>query len=122
MTVLADNVLALLRQRIEHAHRHSHPELELDAAAAPASATAARRRRPPQLLLKRLLLLGSRLRPKQLATSKRKPTSVQAKGCVNSSIARSHVSTARIPSPSRHCTVAGFFVFHQTTYGVLNAY
>ena len=33
------------------------------------------------------------MRPKQLATSKRKPKAAQAKGYVDGSIARSHVST-----------------------------
>ena len=47
-------------------------------------------------IVKHLLLLASRMSPKQLATSKRKPKSDKAKGYVDGSIARSHVSTARV--------------------------
>ena len=50
----------------------------------------------PRQLVERLLLLARRMSPKQLATSKRKPKSAQAKGYVDGSIARSHVSTARV--------------------------
>jgi hypothetical protein len=50
----------------------------------------------PRQLVDHLLLLGSRMNPQQLATSKRKPKDAQAKGYVDGSIARSHVSTARM--------------------------
>jgi hypothetical protein len=49
----------------------------------------------PRLLGQRLLLPATQMSPKQLATSKRKPKSAQAKGQVDGT-PRSHVSTARI--------------------------
>ena len=110
MAVLAYNVLALLKQFIEHAHRHSHPELDVStyhlAVDIAADYGPMLRMLPiehlpcagddPQQLARHLVLLGSRMSPKQLATSKRKPKAAQAKGYVDGSIARSHVSTARI--------------------------
>lgn len=50
----------------------------------------------PQRLVGHLLLLARRMSPKQLATSKRKPKTAQAKGYVDGFIARAHVSTARV--------------------------
>ena len=110
VAVLAYNVLALLKQLIEHAHRHSHPALDvstyhLAVDIASDYGTMLRivppERLPraddaPHLLLDRLLLLASRMSPRQLATSKRKPKPTQAKGYVDASIARAHVSTARV--------------------------
>lgn len=110
VAVLAYNVLALLKQFIEHAHRHSHPELDVSTyhlAVDIASDYAAilcmlapeqwpRADDDPHSLGQRLLLLATRMSPKQLATSKRKPKSAQAKGYVDASLARSHVSTARV--------------------------
>ena len=110
VAVLAYNVLALLKQLTEHAHRHSHPELEVSTYHLAVDITSdygpmLRMLPPEQLpratgdpgqLVERLLLLASRLSPKQLATSKRKPKSPQTKGYVDGSIARSHVSTARV--------------------------
>lgn len=110
VAVLAYNVLALLKQFIEHAHRHSHPELDVStyhlAVDIAADYGPMLRMLPiehlpcagddPQQLARHLVLLGSRMSPKQLATSKRKPKAAQAKGYVDGSIARSHVSTARI--------------------------
>lgn len=110
VAVLAYNVLALLKQLIEHAHRHSHPELDVSTyhlAVDIASDYGTMQRMlpperlpcaddPPQQLLERLLRLASRMSPKQLATSKRKPKSAQAKGYVDGAIARTHVSTARV--------------------------
>ena len=110
VAVLAYNVLALLKQLIEHAHRHSHPALDvstyhLAVDIASDYGTMLRILPPerlpradddPHLLLDRLLLLASRMSPRQLATSKRKPKPTQAKGYVDASIARAHVSTARV--------------------------
>jgi len=110
VAVLAYNVLALLKQLIEHAHRHSHPELDVstyhlavDIAAdyGPMLRLLAPQHWPradddPGQLLEHLLLLAKRMSPKQLATSKRKPKAAQAKGYVDSSVARAHVSTARV--------------------------
>ena len=110
VAVLAYNVLALLKQLIEHAHRQSHPELDVstyhlavDIASdyGPMLRMLPSEHWPqahadPRQLVDHLLLLGSRMSPKQLATSKRKPKNVQPKGYVDGSIARSHVSTARV--------------------------
>lgn len=110
VAVLAYNVLALLKQLIEHAHRQSHPQLDVSTyhlAVDIASdygpmlrllppAHWPRADDDPQLLIEHLLLLASRMSPKQLATSKRKTKDAQAKGYVDGTIARSHVSTARV--------------------------
>lgn len=108
--MLAYNVLALLKQLIEHAHRPSHPELDVStyhlAVDIASDYGPMLRMLPPEhwpradddprQLLERLLRLASRMSPKQLATSKRKPKTDQATGYVDGSIARSHVSTARV--------------------------
>lgn len=110
VAVLAYNVLALLKQFIEQAHCHDHPELDVstyhlavDIASDYGSMLRLlpseqlpRADDDPQQLAQRLLRLGRCMSPKQLATSKRKPKSAQAKGYVNGSIARAHVSTARV--------------------------
>jgi len=110
VAVLAYNVLALLKQFIEHAHRQSHPQLDVstyhlavDIAAdygpmlriVPSQQWLGADDDPGQLV-ERLLLLAERMSPKQLATSKRAPKAAQATGYVEGSIARSHVSTARV--------------------------
>lgn len=110
VAVLAYNVLAVLKRLIEHAHRQSHPELDvstyhLAVDIAADYGTMLRMLPPEQLpraagdagrLLKRLLRLASRMSPKQLATSKRKPKVAQTKGYVDGAVARAHVSTARV--------------------------
>lgn len=110
VAVLAYNVLALLKQFIEQAHCDSHPQLDVSsyhlAVDIAADYGTMLSMLPPQhwphadddlrQLADRLLLLGRRMSPKQLATSKRKPKDGQAKGYVDGSIARSHVSTARV--------------------------
>lgn len=110
VAVLAYNVLAVLKQLIEHAHRQSHPELDvstyhLAVDIAADYGTMLRMLPPEQLprpggdvgrLLERLLRLASLMSPKQLATSKRKPKVAQAKGYVGGAIARAHFSTARL--------------------------
>lgn len=110
VAVLAYNVLALLKQFIEHAHRHSHAELDvstyhLAVDIASDYGTMLRMVAPehlphadddPQQLVDHLLLLAKRMSPKQLATSKRKPKAAQAKCYVDGVTARSHVSTARV--------------------------
>lgn len=110
MAVLAYNVLAVLKQLIEHAHRQSHPQLDVStyhlAVDIAADYGTMLRMLPPERLpcpdghdgslLERLLRLASRMSPRQLATSKRKPKVVQAKGYVQGSIARAHVSTDRV--------------------------
>lgn len=112
VAVLAYNVLALLKQFIEQAHRQSHPQLDVSTyhlavditsdygpmlhMLPPEQLPRADDDDDPGQLAERLLLLGSRMNPKQLATSRRKPKAVQAKGYVEGAIARSHVSTARV--------------------------
>ncbi len=110
VAVLAYNVLALLKQFIEHVHRHSHPQLDvstyhltvnISADYGPMLRLLAPEHWPradddPRQLADRLLRLASRMSPRQLATSKRKPKTAQAKGYVDGTIARSHVSTARV--------------------------
>lgn len=110
VAVLAYNVLAVLKQLIEHAHRQSHPELDVStyhlAVDIAADYGTMLRLLPPErlprpdgaagALLERLLRLAGRMSPTQLATSKRKPKTVHAKGYVDGAIARAHVSTDRV--------------------------
>lgn len=110
VAVLAYNVLALLKQFIEHAHRQSHPQLDVStfhlAVDIASDYGPMLRMLPPEhwpradddprQLVDRLLLLASRMSARQLATSKRKPKNAQAKGYVDGAMARSHVSTARV--------------------------
>jgi len=104
------DMLALLKQFIEHAHRDEHPELDVStyhlAVDIASDYGAMLRMLPPEQrpqaegdpgqFVEHLLRLASRMSPKQLATSKRKPKVAQAKGYVDGTIARSHVSTARV--------------------------
>jgi len=110
VAVLAYNVLALLKRFIEQAHHHSHPELDvstyhLAVEIASDYATMLRMLGPEHLprpdddpwqLTRHLLRLASRMNPKQLATSKRKPKVKQTKDYVGAAVARAHVSTARV--------------------------
>ena len=110
VAVLAYNVLALLKHFIEHAHRDNHPKLDVSTYHLAVDITSdygpMQRMLPPEYLpradkdlprrVEHLLLLAKRMSPRQLATSKRKPTSAQTKGYVDASIARLHVSTARV--------------------------
>jgi hypothetical protein len=55
----------------------------------------------PQALAERLLCLARRIQPKQVATSKCGPKVDKPKGYVDGSIARAHVSTARVLQQAR---------------------
>jgi IS4 transposase len=114
--VLAYNVLALLKRVIEQAHRATHPELDVStfhltveitsgyeamALALPPEHLPCASDLPPPQLMQRLLTLAARLKPKQLASSKRAPKPKLPKGYVDGSIARSHVATARVIKAGR---------------------
>ena len=114
--VLAYNVLALLKRVIEQAHEATHPELdvftfhltveinsgyEAMALALPPEHLPQVDGLPPCQLMERLLLLAARLKPRQLATSKRAPKPKAPKGFVDGGIARSHVATARVIKAGR---------------------
>lgn len=108
--MLAYNVLALLKQFIENAHQQSHPQLDVStyhlAVDIVSDYAAIEHMLPPEhkpcadhdprQLAERLLTLAKRMRPAQLATSKRKSKSVQTKAYVNGATTRSHVSTDRV--------------------------
>jgi len=109
VAVLAYNVLALLKRFIEQAHHRDHPELNVSTyhlAVDIASDYGMLRMLPPehcprpqgdvQQLAGHLLHLASRMSPRQLATSKRKPKLKQPKGYVDAATARAHLSTARV--------------------------
>jgi IS4 transposase len=111
VAVLAYNVLALLKAVTEQAHRAAHPQLDVSTYHLAVEISSMyesmavivppehwpRADDDPQRLLQRLLRLAAGLNPKQLATSKRGPKNTCANvGYVSDSIARSHVSTARI--------------------------
>lgn len=55
----------------------------------------------PCQLMDRLLRLAARLKPRQLATSKRAPKQQAPKGFVDGALARSHVATARVIKAGR---------------------
>ena len=116
VAVLAYNVLSLLQRAVEQAHRQAQPQLEVSTyhlaehvksgyegmlIALPAEYWPAAADHTPQSLAKRLLSLASRIVPKQVATSKRRPKIDKPKGYVDGSIARAHVSTARVLKQAR---------------------
>lgn len=109
--VLAYNVLALLKRVIEQAHEVTHPELDVSTfhltveinSGYEAMALALPPEHLPQVgelapcqLMQRLLGLAARLKPRQLATSKRAPKPKVPKGFVDGALARSQVATARV--------------------------
>lgn len=110
VAVLAYNVLALLKEVTERAHHATHPELDVSTYHLTVEITSTYEAMmltlPPEYLpcadddpgrlLQRLLLLATRLSPRQLATSKRASKSSAPKGYVQGHIARSHVSTDRV--------------------------
>lgn len=109
--ILSYNVLALLKRVIEQAHQAEHPQLDVSLFHLAVAITSgyeaitlalptehipcASHLSPPQLA-QRLLELAARLKPKPLASSKRAPKPKAPKGYVDGSIARAHVSTARV--------------------------
>ena len=111
VAVLAYNVLSLLQRAVERAHRDEQPHLEVSTyhlaehvkcgyegmlIAVPAKHWPNAAGQTAQALAERLLRLARRILPKQVATSKRGPKIDKPKGYVDGSIARSHVSTARV--------------------------
>lgn len=116
VAVLAYNVLSLLQRAVEQAHREEHPRLEVSTyhlaehvksgyegmlIAAPAECWCGLAAQAEPSLAERLLRLARRILPKQVATSKRGPKLDKPKGYVDASIARSHVSTARVLAQAR---------------------
>ena len=116
VAVLAYNVLSLLQRAVEQAHRPQQPELEVSTyhlaehvksgyegmlIALPAEYWPSAAEQSPQALAERLLRLARRILPKQVATSKRGPKVDKPKGYVDGSIARAHVSTARVLQQAR---------------------
>jgi len=111
VAVLSYNVLSLLKALTEHAHRETHPELDVSTYHLTVEIVSNYESMimllpsehlpyaddDPQRLLERLLRLACRLSPKQLASSKRGLKKSRAKvGYVEGSVARAHVSTARV--------------------------
>ncbi len=114
--VLAYNVLALLKRVIERAHQATHPTLDVStfhltveitsgyevmALALPPEYLPCAANLPPPQLMQRLLELAARLKPKQLASSKRAPKPQVPKGYADGSVARSHVATVRVIKAGR---------------------
>jgi len=119
VAVLAYNVLSLLQRAVEHAHREQHPQLEVSTyhlaehvksgyegmlIAVPSQHWPTAAGQTEHSLAERLLCLARRIPPKQVATSKRQPKVPKPKGYVDGSIARSHVSTARVLEQARRAT------------------
>lgn len=111
VAVLAYNVLSLLQRAVEQAHREEQPHLEVSTyhlaehvksgyegmlIAVPAEHWPSAAGHTAQSLAETLLRLARRILPRQVATSKRGPKIDKPKGYVDGSIARSHVSTARM--------------------------
>lgn len=116
VAVLAYNVLSLLQRAVEHAHRPQTPELEVSTyhlsvqvksgyegmlIAVPAEHWPSAANQDPQALAQTLLRLAQRILPKQVATSKRGPKTIQPKGYVDARVASAHVSTARLIQQAR---------------------
>jgi len=116
VAVLAYNVLALLQRAVEHAHRAQAPQLEVSTyhlaqqvksgyegmlIAVPAEHWPSAASHNAQTLAQALVRLAAGIRPKQVATSKRGPKTVKPKEYVQASVARSHVSTARVLAQAR---------------------
>jgi IS4 transposase len=116
VAVLAYNVLSLLQRAVEQAHRQEHPQLEVSTyhlaehvksgyegmlIAVPAEHWTGAAGQTAQSVVQTLLRLARRILPKQVATSKRAPKIDKPKGYVDASIARSHVSTARVLKQAR---------------------
>lgn len=116
VAVLAYNVVALLQRAVEQAHREAQPTLEVSPyhlaqhiksgyegmlIALPSEHWPSALDDSPEQLAQRLLRLARRISPRQVATSKRKPQLVKAKGYVDGATARAHVSTARVLAKAR---------------------
>ena len=116
VAVLAYNVLSLLQRAVEHAHRQQTPDLEVSTyhlsvqvksgyegmlIAVPAEHWPSAASQDPQALAQTLLRLAQRILPKQVATSKRGPKTIQPKGYVDARVASAHVSTARLIKQAR---------------------
>lgn len=116
VAVLAYNVLSLLQRAVEHAHRPQTPDLEVSTyhlsvqvksgyegmlVAVPAEHWPSAANQDPQALAQTLLRLAQRILPKQVATSKRGPKTIQPKGYVDARVASAHVSTARLIQQAR---------------------
>lgn len=116
VAVLAYNVLELLQRAVERAHRPAQPKAEVSTyhlavhvksgyegmlIAVPAEYWSAAAEPTPQSLAQRLLGLAGRISLKQVATSKRGPKIDKPKGYVDGSVARAHVSTARVLEHAR---------------------
>ncbi|MCW8205626.1 IS4 family transposase [Verminephrobacter aporrectodeae subsp. tuberculatae] len=112
VAVLAYNVLSVLKRSVEQAHRDdSKPALDVSTyhlavnlrssyegmlIALPAVHWTAWSCAEPQRIADRLLELASHLNPRTVSTAKRGPKIHKPKGYVDATIARSHVSTARV--------------------------
>lgn len=116
VAVLAYNVLSLLQRAVEQVHRQEHPQLEVSTyhlaehvksgyegmlIAVPAEHWPSAASQTAQSVAETLLRLARRILPRQVATSKRAPKIDKPKGYVDASIARSHVSTARVIKQAR---------------------
>ena len=116
VAVLAYNVLSLLQRAVEHAHRPQTPELEASTyhlsvqvksgyegmlIAVPSEHWPSAASQDPQTLAQTLLRLAQRILPRQVATSKRGPKTIQPKGYVGARVASAHVSTARLIKQAR---------------------
>lgn len=114
--VLAYNVLALLKRVIAQAHEAMHPEFDVSTfhltveinSGYEAMAFALPPEHLPQVgalqlsqLMERLLRLATRLKPRQLTTSKCAPNPKVPKGFVDGALASSHVATARVIKAGR---------------------
>lgn len=116
VALLAYNVVSLLQRAVEAAHRKEQPQLEVSTyhlvehiksgyegmlIALPSEHWPRAADSSAIWLARRLLELARRIRPSQVSTSKRAPKPDKPKGFVESSIARSHVSTASVLKNAR---------------------
>ena len=118
VAVLAHNVLALLQRCVEQAHQEQEPPPEVSTyhlalhirsgyegmlIALPLEQWPSYDG-DPTALADRLLQLARNIDPRQVATSKRGPKAAKPKGYVDGTIARAHVSTARVLANARVAT------------------
>jgi IS4 transposase len=118
VAVLAHNVLALLQRCVEQAHQDQEPPPEVStyhlALHVKGGYEGMLIALPPEqwpsydgdptALADRLLQLARNIDPRQVATSKRGPKAAKPKGYVDGTIARAHVSTARVLANARAAT------------------
>jgi len=117
VALLAYNVLALIGRCVEQAHHQPpqpppevspfHLALTIQSSyagmliALPSQHWSVWRQANPGTVAERLMEVARHIKPRRVATSKRKPKTIQRKGYVDGKTARSHIATARVLAQAR---------------------